>query len=40
MQVFIVYAHPSEDSFTKNVLDEFVRGLDEKGHKYTISGQT
>ena len=37
MQVFIVYAHPSEDSFTKNVLDEFVRGLENKGHNYTIS---
>jgi len=37
MQVFIVYAHPSDDSFTREVLDAFVAGLESAGHRYVLS---
>lgn len=37
MKVFIVYAHPSEDSFTKHVRDSFIKGLKSSGHTYIIS---
>ena len=37
MKAFIVYCHPSDDSFTRNVLDTFVKGLSEAGHEYEIS---
>jgi NAD(P)H dehydrogenase (quinone) len=37
MKVFIVYAHPSEDSFTRHVRDSFIRGLESSGHKYFVS---
>lgn len=37
MHVFIVYAHPSEDSFTRVVRDEFIKGLINAGHTYEIS---
>ncbi len=37
MKVFIVYAHPSEDSFTRHVRDSFIKGLVAAGHSYTIS---
>jgi len=37
MQVFIVYAHPSEDSFTRRVKDSFIKGLETVGHGYTVS---
>jgi len=37
MHVFIVYTHPSEDSFTRHVRDEFIRGLLSAGHTYEIS---
>jgi NAD(P)H dehydrogenase (quinone) len=37
MKVFIVYAHPSEDSFTRNARDCFIKGLEESGHSYTLS---
>lgn len=37
MRVFIVYCHPSKDSFTARVLDQFVRGLELAGHTYEIS---
>lgn len=36
-QVHIVYAHPSERSFTREVLDAFVGGLDAVGHPRTVS---
>ena len=26
MKVFIVYCHPSEDSFTRHIRDEFIKG--------------
>ncbi|MCT4352331.1 NAD(P)H-dependent oxidoreductase [Streptomyces sp. Je 1-79] len=35
--VHVVYAHPSERSFTREVLDAFLRGLDEAGRTYTVS---
>lgn len=37
MKAFIVYCHPSDDSFTRNVLDAFVKGISEAGHEYEIS---
>jgi len=37
MKVFIVYAHPSKDSFTYKVKNEFVKGLLDAGHTYEIS---
>lgn len=37
MHIFIVYCHPSEDSFTRHVRDEFIRGVQSAGHTYEIS---
>ena len=37
MKAFIVYCHPSEDSFTRCVRDAFIRGLEDAGHKYVLS---
>lgn len=37
MRVFIVYCHPSKDSFTAMVLEQFIRGLKLAGHTYEIS---
>lgn len=37
MKVFIVYTHPSKDSFTSHVRDEFIKGLADAGHTYEIS---
>lgn len=37
MKVFIVYCHPSEDSFTKNMCDAFIKGITDSGNKYIIS---
>ena len=37
MRVFIVYCHPSEESFTAKVKDQFIRGLKLAGHTYEIS---
>ncbi|MDR0998463.1 MAG: NAD(P)H-dependent oxidoreductase [Treponema sp.] len=37
MNVFIVYAHPSEDSFTRELRDRFIAGLEQAGHRYTVS---
>lgn len=36
MHVYIVYAHPSRDSFTHKVLKAFVNGLTEGGHTVEI----
>ncbi|MEV4641031.1 NAD(P)H-dependent oxidoreductase [Actinoplanes sp. NPDC049548] len=36
-QVHVVYAHPSDRSFTREVLDAFVGGLDDAGHSRTVS---
>ena len=37
MKVFVVYCHPSEDSFTRHVRDAFIRGLVDAGHEYVLS---
>ena len=36
MHVYIVFAHPSKQSFTGDVLAEFCRGLKDGGHSYEI----
>jgi len=37
MRIFIVYAHPSEDSFTREARDSFISGLESSGHSYIMS---
>ena len=37
MHVYVVFAHPSKTSFTKQVLDAFVRGLRDGGHVTKIA---
>lgn len=37
MNILVVYCHPSKNSFTAKVLQSFLRGLTEAGHKYIIS---
>jgi NAD(P)H dehydrogenase (quinone) len=37
MNVFIVYAHPSEESFTRHIRDAFIGGLESAGHGYVVS---
>ena len=37
MKVFIVYCHPSEDSFTRNMRDAFIKGLTDSGNEYIMS---
>jgi NAD(P)H dehydrogenase (quinone) len=37
MHCFIVYAHPSNDSFTRHVRDSFLRGLEQGGHTFEVS---
>lgn len=37
MHVFIVYAHPSKDSFTYHVKNDFIKGLENQNHTYEIS---
>lgn len=37
MKVFIVYCHPSENSFTREVRDSFIAGLESAGHSYVLS---
>ena len=37
MHVFIVYAHPSRDSFTWHAKNAFLSGLEAAGHSYTVS---
>jgi NAD(P)H dehydrogenase (quinone) len=36
MHAYIVFAHPSEDSFNREVLDTFTKGLRDAGHTYEI----
>jgi NAD(P)H dehydrogenase (quinone) len=36
MKVLIIYAHPNPMSFTKAILDNFIKGLKEAGHQYEI----
>lgn len=37
MKVFIVYCHPSENSFTKNMCDAFIKGVTDSGNEYILS---
>ena len=37
MKTFIVYCHPSEDSFTSHVRDSFIKGIVDSGNEYIIS---
>ncbi len=37
MKVFIVYCHPSEDSFTRNIRDAFIKGITDSGNEYVMS---
>jgi NAD(P)H dehydrogenase (quinone) len=37
MRVFIVYAHPSAESFSRLIRDRFIAGLESSGHSYIIS---
>lgn len=37
MKVFIVYSHPSQDSFTNMIRERFIQGLEDAGHSYIIS---
>ena len=37
MKAFIVYCHPSEDSFTRCIRDAFIKGLEDSGHEHTVS---
>lgn len=37
MHVCIIYAHPSENSFTAKVRDAFIKGLVSAGHSYVVS---
>ena len=37
MKVLIVYCHPSDDSFTKNMCDAFIKGVTDAGNEYIIS---
>ena len=37
MKAFVVYCHPSEDSFTRCIRDAFLRGLEDAGHEFILS---
>ena len=37
MKVFIVYCHPSKDSFTRNLRDAFIKGITDSGNEYVMS---
>ena len=37
MKAFIVYCHPSEDSFTKAMCDAFIAGVADSGNEYILS---
>ena len=37
MKAFIVYCHPSEDSFTRNIRDAFINGIIDSGNEYILS---
>jgi NAD(P)H dehydrogenase (quinone) len=37
MKVFIVYCHPSADSFTKHMCDAFIKGITDSGNEYILS---
>ncbi len=37
MRVFVVYCHPSEDSFTKHMCDAFIKGVEDSGNEVIMS---
>ena len=37
MKAFVVYCHPSEESFTSHVRDSFIKGIVDSGNEYVIS---
>ncbi len=37
MNIFIVYCHPSTQSFTYKVKEAFIKGIEEAGHTYIMS---
>ncbi len=37
MNVFIVYCHPSSNSFTYTVKESFINGLNKAGHSFVVS---
>ena len=37
MKAFIVYCHPSEDSFTRAMRDAFIAGITDSGNEYVLS---
>ena len=37
MHVFVIYAHPSETSFTRRARDRFIEGLIAGGHSFELS---
>lgn len=37
MKAFIVYCHPSEDSFTRAMRDAFIGGVTDSGNEYILS---
>ncbi len=37
MNVFIVYCHPSSNSFTFAIKEAFIKGISESGHSFTVS---
>ena len=36
MKIYVVFAHPSAQSFTREVLNEFIQGLQAAGHSFEI----
>ena len=36
MKAFIVYCHPSEDSLTRSLRDEFIKGILDSGNEYVL----
>ena len=36
MKVLIIYCHPSNNSFTSRVKDEFIKGLEISNHEYCL----
>ena len=37
MKAFIVYCHPSDDSLTRSLRDEFIKGIVDSGNEYVLS---
>ena len=37
MKAFIVYCHPSEDSFTRLIRNSFIQGIADSGNEYVLS---